>query len=183
MPYEREVFRFDGLSSKENDFASIMNFGGGALFDQYGNYISANAKNWSKIGRFDVLNKVDFLDDSARIMGNVYSTEYLKSLKAYSGAIKTYGGGFANIAGYVGAADKFYKGDNIGGSIDATSNSISIAIGRRNPIAGAAWSFGWFIGESLSQTELYNRILFGTNSATYYERKHYWSKSKILNDE
>ncbi len=181
-PYRRE-FNYKPLTSAESDAFSILNFGGGVFFDEFANYIGSNAKKWSKMGRFDPLNQIDFLNAIPdKKMGDVFDTDYLKSLKGYSKLVGTYGGHFANGLGYVGAADKFMQGDNVGGAIDAVSNSISIGIGNINPYYGAAWSFGWWLGEKLSHTELYNRVLFGKDSAIYQERSIYWFESKFLKD-
>jgi hypothetical protein len=173
-PYDPKPFGSKGLSSDELGFASDFNMFGSVIFSESSKFIKEKAK----IGRFDFLNQVDFLNDAPKAQGWVYNKEILK----YSKMVGTYGGIFANSIGYVGAVDKFYRGDNLGGSIDASFNTFSIALGYYDPILGTAASFGFWLGEKITHTEYYNRIMFGVNSSIYREREHYWWESKILKD-
>ena len=175
-PYDPKPFGSKGLAKEETDAATYFNMFGGVIFSESAKYIKENAK----IGRFDYLNQVDFLNNAPKAQGWLYDTEVLK----YSKYVGTYGGAFANNVGYIGAVNKFYNGDAVGGSIDAAANRASIWIGKSNPWLGMffsiGWNVGWGFGESLSKTEIYNRFLFGSDSSIYHQREHYWWDSKIL---
>jgi hypothetical protein len=118
------------------------------------------------------------------------SYSFVQTLKAEANSMKLVSkfGGYASYAGsyagYYGAVENLAKGDYYGSIREGVANyaGIRLAAARGN-IAGIGWTIGWnILGPWLTNTETYNSIFFGKNSAIYQdlERKNGWYESKIL---
>ncbi len=118
-------------------------------------------------------------------MGNVYEKGAKESLKTLSNlrvGVKL--AGYAtNGLGYVGAGIEASDGNYGSAVLEAGSTYTSYKIGAAfGWVYGLGWSAGWEGGRSLSTTEMYNRVLFGTGSYIYQnrERIHGWRTPKTL---
>lgn len=97
-------------------------------------------------------------------------------------------GGYASYAGsyigYYGAIENLAKGDYYGSIREGVANYAGIKLAATmGNIAGIGWTIGWnILGPWLTNTETYNSIFFGKNSAVYQDRekKNGWYESKIL---
>lgn len=110
------------------------------------------------------------------------NTNAMKLLTKYGRYANTVG----SYAGYYGAFDNLVHGDYYGAARETAANytGIRIAAARGN-VAGIGWTIGWnILGPMVTNSELYNRIFFGKNSAVYQdrERQNGWYESKIFKD-
>lgn len=120
------------------------------------------------------------------------SSSVVQAAKSSSNSLKFASklGGMANwvgsYAGYYGAVDNLVKGDYYGSVREGVANRYGIYLAStKGNLVGIGWTIGWnILGPQVTNSEFYNRIFFGKNSAIYQdlERKNGWYESKIFKD-
>lgn len=88
--------------------------------------------------------------------------------------------------GYYGAFDNLLKEDYYGVAREGLGNFVGIQLASaKGNIFGIGWTLGWnVLGPWVTNTEAYNHLFFGKNSARYQylERQNGWYESKLLKD-
>jgi len=88
-------------------------------------------------------------------------------------------GGSLNALSYLETANDFYNENYYKGVAGGMHNTFGI-YASKTPIGAAGWFIGSYLGEKLTATEIYNRVMFGENSAIYRNRSYNWYESPIL---
>jgi len=138
-------------------------------------------------GTFSYQNVTDFTENiNAGIFINVYEKGYRESLRQV-GYLKLGAKALLKSSYYVGyleAGIKMYDGDILGAGISGASNYAGEYIGNLLGWGyGLAWQLTWTgMDKYVSQTEMYNRLLFGKGSDVYIERglKNGWYSQPVF---
>ena len=178
-------FTVPGNNSNLSDAVSAGQMFGGAATGIMGDMSQIFMdKSSYLIGTSHYSNSIDFY---GRIDGNVGVNAYSKGYKVSMNSIKNLNAGLnvtskvLNYAGYIDGGLKISQGDYVSGAHSIGNNYLGIKIGT---VFG--WGYGLLYSASyttfentLPKSELYNRVVFGTNSPTYYARRYHWTKSKF----
>jgi hypothetical protein len=153
---------FKGIMDSSNEIiGDVSNYGG--LFLTFSEY--AHTKSFNSLTK-----NLDGTYDLARLNSNV---KWAKNTGRVGTAL--------NYAGYFGAVNDIYNGNIGDGIISATHNRLGI-YASKTPLGAVGWFIGSSIGERLTETESYNSLFFGKNSATFKAREHHWRKSLFEED-
>ena len=152
---------FKGIMDSSNQvIGDASNYGG--ILQTFGQYGHSKAFNL-------LTTNIDGTYDLGRLTSNVKWAKRISTT-----------GTVLNYASYFGSLNDAYNGEYKSAVVGGVHNYIGIKVSSTGVLPAAGWFIGTSIGQSLSETELYNSVLFGKNSHTYKSRIHNWTESKIL---